>query len=89
MYEPKLKRTFKGAKVRELIAVLQTMPPDAQILCDGDEWFWLHVEKERSVVNIDSTELEDEYEVKMEGNPQNYEDRRRRWKQRRRESEER
>jgi hypothetical protein len=63
MYDPKLKRAFKSAKVRELIEALQAMPPDTQILCDGDEWFWLHVEKDRSVVNIDSTELEDEYEV--------------------------
>ena len=66
MYDPNLKRAFKGAKVRELIAVLRAMPQDAQILCDGDEWFWLHVEKDRSVVNIDSTELEDEYEVENE-----------------------
>ena len=63
MYDPKLKRAFKSAKVRELIEALQAMPPDTQILCDGDEWFWLHVEKDRSVVNIDSAELEDEYEV--------------------------
>ena len=63
MYDPKLKQAFKSAKVRELIEALQAMPPDTQILCDGDEWFWLHVEKDRSVVNIDSTELEDEYEV--------------------------
>lgn len=63
MYDPKLERAFKSAKVRELIEALLTLPPDAQIECDGDEWFWLHVEKDRSVVNIDSTELEDEYEV--------------------------
>lgn len=66
MYDPKLKRAFKSAKVRELIEALQTLPPDAQIECDGDEWFWLHVEKDRSVVNIDSTELEDVYEVEDE-----------------------
>ena len=66
MYDPKLKRAFKSAKVRELIEALQALPPDAQIVCDGDEWFWLHVEKDRSVVNIDSTEMEDEYEVENE-----------------------
>ena len=66
MYDPKLKRAFKSAKIRELIEALQTLPPDAQIECDGDECFWLHVEKDRSVVNIDSTELEDEYEVEDE-----------------------
>ena len=66
MYDPKLKRAFKSAKVRELIEALQALPPDEQIVCDGDEWFWLHVEKDRSVVNIDSTEMEDEYEVENE-----------------------
>ena len=63
MYDLGLKRSFQNAKVRDLIKVLQTLPPDAEILCDGDEWFWLHVESDLSVVDIDSAALEDEYEV--------------------------
>jgi hypothetical protein len=62
MFDLKLKRKFQGAKVRDLIEALQALPPEAQIECDGDEHFWLHVEGAHSVVNIDSTELEDEYE---------------------------
>lgn len=62
MYDPKMKHAFEDARVRDLIGVLSTLPPDAQIVCDGDEWFWLHVESDRSAVNIDSSALDDLYE---------------------------
>jgi len=62
MYDYKLKRTFKYAQVRDLIVALLEMPLDARIVCDDDDWFWLHAESDKSVVNIDSAEHEDEYE---------------------------
>ena len=65
MYDYRMQHAFQAAHVRDLIEVLNTLPSDALIECDGDNHFWLHVESDRSVVNIDSTEMDDEYE---EGN---------------------
>ena len=62
MYDITQKRSFRNARVSDLMKALEALPPDAQIVCDGDEWFWLHVEEDGSVANIDSSELDTEYE---------------------------
>ena len=40
----------------------KALPPKAKILCDGDEWFWVHVASDLSEVNIDSSELDYAYD---------------------------
>ena len=61
MYELKKRKEFGYAKVRDLIAAL-LLYEDADIVCDGDEFFWLHVAEDGSLVNIDSNSLDDAYE---------------------------
>jgi len=51
---------FQNCKVRDLIEALSPYE-DSDIVCDGDEYFWLHVEEDGSVVNIDSNSLDSEY----------------------------
>ena len=63
MYDINKRKTFTDpCTVKDFIKVLQQFNPNAQFLCDGDEWFWLHVEKDESVISIDSNSLDDEYE---------------------------
>lgn len=47
--------------VGELVSILQGMNQSAEVLCDGDKYFYIHVEADDSVVNIDSSGLDDVY----------------------------
>ena len=47
--------------VGELVSILQGMNHSAEVLCDGDKYFYIHVEADDSVVNIDSSGLDDVY----------------------------
>ena len=62
MYDKDKKRAFADATVQDLIDVLETLPPDAKVVCDGDAWFWVHVTTDLSEVNIDSSELDYAYD---------------------------
>lgn len=61
MYVRNKRMELQSCKVRDLIEALAPYE-DADIVCDGDEYFWLHVEEDGSVVNIDSNSLDSEYE---------------------------
>ena len=47
--------------VGELVSILMDMNQSAEVLCDGDKYFYIHVEADDSVVNIDSSGLDEEY----------------------------
>ena len=47
---------------QDLIDVLETLPPDAKVVCDGDEWFWVHVSSDLTEVDIDSSALDYTYD---------------------------
>lgn len=61
MYDVSKRREFQSCKVSDLVAVLQTVPQDAEVVCDGDNYFWIHIEADNPVVNIDSNSLDDMY----------------------------
>ena len=62
MFDKDKKRAFTDATVQDLIDVLETLPPDAKVVCDGDEWFWVHVSSDLTEVDIDSSELDYAYD---------------------------
>ena len=62
MYDISKIKEFHFCTVAELIAILKTCDQKAQIVCDGDDCFWVHFEQDGSVVNIDSNSLEDLYD---------------------------
>ena len=62
MFDKDKKRAFTDATVQDLIDVLEALPPKAKILCDGDEWFWVHVSSDLTEVDIDSSELDYAYD---------------------------
>lgn len=72
MYDVKKLRSFKGKTVGDLADFLSTLPRGAGIFCDGDEWFWVHIEADGSAVNIDSSSLDAEYAEADSVSPEDY-----------------
>ena len=72
MYDVNKLRSFKGKTVGELVDFLSKLPRGAKIFCDGDEWFWVHIETDESAVNIDSSSLDAEYAEAEEVSPEEY-----------------
>lgn len=48
--------------VKELIAALQKVNPDAKVTVCGDDYCFIHVEEDNSVVNLDNEPLDECYE---------------------------
>ena len=64
MYDITKRITMVDATVGDLIKLLKGIPTDARILCCGDNIAYIHVEKDDSVVNIDTEDLEEDcYDV--------------------------
>lgn len=61
MYDVARRKKFEGVTVRDLIEELSKMPQDAEVLCCGDDYIWLHVEDDDSTVCIDVEDLEENY----------------------------
>ena len=59
----KNKLVFKeNITVNELCNILSTLPPRATLCICGDTNYYIHVEKDDSVVNLDNEDLEEYYE---------------------------
>ena len=67
MYDINKRKPMIDVTVGDLITLLRGLPTDAKILCCGDNVAHIHVEKDNSVVNIDTENLDECYdeEVKM------------------------
>lgn len=61
MFDPKKKRQLKDVTVKDVIKELEKENPDARFSVIGDEWFYIHVEGDGSVVTLDTEDLCDEY----------------------------
>lgn len=61
MYDVNERKKFRKLTVSKFKEQLQTLPQDAEILICGENTFFLHIEKDKSVVCIDTEDLEDVY----------------------------
>lgn len=61
MYDSKQFQSYSELTVGQLVDILQGLPQDAQIVICGDEYCYIHVESDGSVVNLDNNSLEDCY----------------------------
>lgn len=61
MYDVKERKKFRNLTIAEFAQQLQALPQDAQLLICGEDTFFLHIEKDKSVVCIDTEDLEDVY----------------------------
>ncbi len=64
MYDINQQDFLEQITVRELIEKLSKLPQDASFVLCGDTCGYIHVEKDGSVVNLDNSSLDDEYEIR-------------------------
>ena len=62
MYDSKEFQSYSELTVGQLVDILQGLPQDAQIVICGDDYCYIHVESDGSVVNLDNNSLEDYYD---------------------------
>ena len=63
MYDINQQEFLEHITVRELIGKLSKLPQNASFVLCGDTCGYIHVETDGSVVNLDNSSLEDEYEI--------------------------
>lgn len=62
MYDIKQFQSYSEITVGQLIELLRALPQDAQLVICGDEYCYIHVESDGSVVNLDNEPLEESYD---------------------------
>ena len=62
MYDSKQFQSYSELTVGQLVDILQGLPQDAEIVICGDNYCYIHVESDGSVVNLDNNSLEDCYD---------------------------
>ena len=62
MYDSKQFQSYSELTVGQLVDILQGLPQDAEIVICGDDYCYIHVESDGSVVNLDNNSLEDCYD---------------------------
>lgn len=59
MYDIDQYAEFHDGTVKDLVEALQKLPQDAQVVICGDNFFYMHVEEDGSVVNLDTNGMDD------------------------------
>lgn len=54
MYDVDRYVEFHNTTVKDVIEALQQLPQDSQMVICGDDFFYMHVEEDGSVVNLDT-----------------------------------
>ena len=54
MYDKNQKQSYSEITVGQLVEILKALPEDAQIFICGDDYCFIHVESDGSVVNLDN-----------------------------------
>ena len=62
MYDSKQFSSYSELTVGQLVEILNGLPQDAEFVLCGDDHFYIHVESDGSVVNLDNNSLEDCYD---------------------------
>ena len=61
MFDIVKRKHLSDVTVGELINELNKLPSNAKVFCCGDSNVWLNVEKDNSIICIDSEDLEECY----------------------------
>lgn len=62
MFDPELYAFCHNVKVRDVIKFLNTLPKDCEVHVNGDNLFYIHVEKDKSLISFDDNSLSEEYD---------------------------
>lgn len=72
MYNINKRRKLKEVSVSDLIEELKQLPQDAKVVFCGDYVGFIHVERDDSVVCIDTEDLDEDYEDDPETSPEDF-----------------
>lgn len=62
MYDIDKRREMKDATVGEVMDILKELPKDAKVFFNGDNYGYIHIEEDNSVVSFDDSSLDDLYD---------------------------
>ncbi len=72
MYDINERKKFRCLTIAKFTEQLQAVPQDAELLICGENMFFLHIEKNKTVVCIDTEDLEDVYIDDKETSPDDF-----------------
>ena len=61
MYDINKRKELKNAKIKDILEILKELPEDAEVYFNGDNYGYIHIEKDSSVISFDDSDLYDEY----------------------------
>ena len=61
MYDINKRKELKNAKVKDILEILKELPEDAEVYFNGDNYGYIHIEKDSSVISFDDSDLYDDY----------------------------
>ena len=61
MYDINKRKELKNAKVKDILEILKELPEDAEVYFNGDNYGYIHIEKDLSGVSFDDSNLDDDY----------------------------
>ena len=61
MYDINKRKELKNAKVKDILEILKELPENAEVCFNGDDYGYIHIEKDLSVISFDDSSLYDDY----------------------------
>lgn len=62
MYDINKRREMKDATVKDVKEILEGLPDDAKVYFNGDNYGYIHIEDDNSVISFDDSSLDDMYD---------------------------
>lgn len=62
MYDINKRREMKDTTVGEVLEILNELPKDAKVFFNGDNYGYIHIEEDNSVISFDDSSLDDLYD---------------------------
>ena len=61
MYDLNKRKEMRNVEVKDVIELLQKLPENAKVFFNGDNYGYVHIEKENSAISFDDSSLDDDY----------------------------
>ena len=61
MWDLKKRQEMRNVEVKEVIELLKKLPENAKVFFNGDNYGYVHIEKDNSAISFDDSSLDDDY----------------------------
>ena len=61
MYDLNKRKEMRNVEVKDVIELLQKLPENAKVFFNGDNYGYVHIEKDDSIISFDDSSLDDDY----------------------------